>query len=87
MKPTYTFREHTVKTGSFVYNVHIPSKGPMTEDVRLASYKRIYDYIENLDVFEENQEEGLTWFKVAASNGNKWAAEIIAKINGKVPPE
>jgi TPR repeat protein len=36
---------------------------------------------------EENQEEGLTWFKVAASNGNKWAAEIIAKINGKVPPE
>ena len=49
--------------------------------------ERIYDYIENLSVFEENQEEGLTWFKVAASNGNKWAAEIIAKINGKMPPE
>ena len=36
---------------------------------------------------EQNQEEGLIWFKVAASNGNKWAAEIIAKVNGRTAPE
>ncbi len=43
--PNYTFGEHTVKNGSFVFNIHIPSSGPMTEEARLDSYKQIYQFV------------------------------------------
>lgn len=43
-KAAYTFGEHTIRPGNLVYNIHIPSKGPMTEAARLDSYKRLYDY-------------------------------------------
>ncbi len=44
-QPTYTFGEYEVQNGKWVYNMHIPSTGPMPKEARLDSYKRIYSYV------------------------------------------
>ena len=41
---TYTFGDITVKSGDTVCRFHIPSSGPMTREMRMASYKRAFDF-------------------------------------------
>lgn len=35
---------YTVKQGDLVFNCHIPSAGPLTYDLRLKSYKELYEF-------------------------------------------
>lgn len=39
-----TIHGHTIHPGDTVYNVHIPSCGPMPRDVRLDSYRKAYNF-------------------------------------------
>ena len=38
---------YTVKKGDRIFNCHIPSAGPLTYDLRLKSYKELYDFYKN----------------------------------------
>lgn len=38
---------HTVQPEDMVYFIHIPGIGPLTEDVRLDSYRRAYDFFKD----------------------------------------
>lgn len=38
---------HTVQPEDMVYFIHIPGIGPLTEDVRMDSYRRAYDFFKN----------------------------------------
>lgn len=40
----YTHGPFMVHKGDVVYNVHIPSSGPLTRDKRMASYKKAYEF-------------------------------------------
>lgn len=39
-----TLGGYTVQPGDTVYNMHIPSCGPLTREARFASYKQAYDF-------------------------------------------
>ena len=43
----YTKNGYTVKKGDRVYNMHIPSSGPLTREKRIDSYKRAYDFFKH----------------------------------------
>ncbi len=40
---------HTVNPGDTVYNLHIPSAGPLTKASRLDAYRRAYDFYKRAD--------------------------------------
>lgn len=46
-KEDYTKYGYTVRNGSIVYNCHIPSSGPLTEEDCLDSYKKAYMFFKD----------------------------------------
>ena len=43
----YLRKGHRVQKGDIVYNIHIPSAGPLTRDKRIDSYQRAYDFFKS----------------------------------------
>lgn len=41
---SYVYRGHCVEKGSTVYNMHIPSMGPLTRELRMDSYRQAYAF-------------------------------------------
>lgn len=41
---TIQLENYTVNPGDLIFNCHIPSAGPLTYDLRLKSYKELYDF-------------------------------------------
>lgn len=48
-KEPVTVGGHTVRPGDTVYNMHIPSAGPLTKESRLDAYRRAYDFYKKED--------------------------------------
>lgn len=40
---------HTIRPGDTVYNMHIPSAGPLTKESRLDAYRRAYEFYRKAD--------------------------------------
>jgi len=46
----FSYKGYSVKAGDVVLNMHIPADGPITEEVRLDSYRRAYSHF-GINVF------------------------------------
>ncbi len=57
LKQDYSFGEYKLKKENNAYSVHIPSSGPLGEQLRMDSYEMAYDFFN-----EERQENPLICF-------------------------